>query len=89
MNAKRDENHVPTIIGASNADGKTIIPIQIEPGNHLLNVDDDITGVNYGTKNAQRDENHVSCLMAVSSVDGKTPVTIYVNPNGDLLINSS
>lgn len=89
MNAKRDENHVPTIIGASNADGKTIFNVKIEPGNHILDVDDGVTGIDHGTVNAQRDDNHVPCLMAVSSADGVTPVAVYVNPNGDLLINSS
>ena len=89
MNCSRDENNRPTIIGALNTDGKTIIRIQVNQTNNALKVDDNTTGSDYGPVNALRDENDVPCLMAVSSSDGKTPISLYVNSSGKLLIKST
>ena len=88
INAKRDENSVPTMIGALNTDGVTITRIKATTG-HLLMVEDDTTGSDHGTVNALRDENGVPCLMAVSSVDGVTPVALYVTSAGKLLVNTN
>jgi len=35
-NASRDENSVPTLLGASNADGKTPVRIYADPATHRL-----------------------------------------------------
>lgn len=88
-NAYRDENGVPTMIGALNTDGVSIVRITANPTNNALSVDDDTTGDDYRTTNASRDENGVPVLMAVSSTDGVTPVELYVDADGKILIDSN
>lgn len=89
-NAYRDENSVPTIIGASTLDGKTIVRAQADPISHRFHVDDNTTGLDHGTVNASRDENDIPVWIAASSSDGQTPVEIYINPvTNKLLINSN
>lgn len=89
MNAYRDENSVPTIIGVRNTDGETITRIQANPSTHRLKINDGTTGTDFPRLNAARDENDVPSLIAVSSSDGQTPITLYVNSNGELLIDST
>lgn len=88
MNAKRDDNSIPTLIGVLNTDGSTIVQVKAGASDNGIAVYDATTGNDYGTPNAKRDENDVCCLMAVSSSDGVTPVAVYVDSNGNLLINS-
>lgn len=90
INAARDENSVPTIIGASNTDGRTIVRAEADPVTHRLLAQDGTTGTDFGTKNASRDQNNVPVWIAVSSVDGKTPVEVYIDPiTNRLLIDSA
>jgi hypothetical protein len=88
-NAKRDDNNVPTALGALETDGATIVPIVVNASNHSLTVDDNTTGTDYGPTNALRDDNNVPVLMAVSSADGVTPVVVYAKANGKILIDSN
>lgn len=85
-NAKRDENHIPTMIGLSNADGKTILPLYADITDNGLVVSDGLGGADAGGTNAGKDENHVSTLMAVSAVDGVTPVPLYVDSTTNALL---
>lgn len=87
--AKRDENFVPTIIGASSSDGVTPVLATITPVEHWLRVKDAATGTDHGTNVANRDQNHRPIIMAVSSVDGVTPVEVYVDDEGYLLVDSN
>ena len=80
MNAQRDENNVPTIIGVLNTDGSTIVPIK---------ADDNTTGSDNGPNRALHDDNFVPTILAVSSVDGVTPVAVYTDSSGNLLIDSN
>ncbi len=102
VNAYRDENSVPTLIAASNADGQTIVRVLANPTNHALKVDDASTGSDAGnnSNNAQKDENSVPVLICVSSetttvggvnfIQGITPVEVYADPaTGMLLIDSN
>ncbi len=89
MNASRDQNHVPSLIGVSSADGVTIDKVKADPTNHGLQVNDGSTGSDHGTVDAQRDQNHTPALMAVSSIDGVTPVAIYTDGSGKLLVQST
>ncbi len=89
MNASRDENNIPTLLGALESDGTTIVPITADPNTHVLNIEDASTGSDFGPENAPRDENSVPVLMAVSSADGVTPVVVYANSSGELLIDSN
>lgn len=89
QNAKRDQNHVPTLIAVSSADGLTIDLLQVNPTSNGLKVSDDNTGVDHGTVNVKRDENSVPCIMGVSSDDFVTPVAIYTDGSGSLLIQST
>lgn len=88
-NASRDQNSVPTILGAKAASTSETSPVLADPSTHALAVDDNTTGSDNGPSNAPRDQNDVPALMAVSSADGKTPVVLYVDSDGKLLINSN
>ena len=88
-NVPRDENHVPTILGALNTDGVTPTPVQADPTAHTIKISDGTTGSDLGPTNDVRDENRVTGLMAVSEVDGTTPVVLYVNSSGELLVDST
>ena len=88
-NAQRDENNVPTMLGVLNSDGVTVTPVQVNPANHALKVDDNTTGSDLGPSRALRDENFVPTKIVVSSVDGITPVVLYADSNGKLLIDSN
>lgn len=87
--ASRDQNNVPTLLGALNTDGITPIAVKINATNHGVKVSDDTTGTDHGVANAVRDSNFVPVLMALSSTDGVTPVEVYTDSNGNLLIDST
>ena len=87
--AKRDNNQVPTLLGASNVDGKTPVKVCVE-SDHTLCVSNGDTGSDLSDDIASRDNNGVPVLMGVSSVDGVTPTPIYADPaTGSLLIKST
>lgn len=87
--AQRDNNFIPAMIAISSDDGETIVPVEVNPSGHYLEVDDDTTGSDLGGLPAARDNNFVPVLMAVSADDGVTPVELYVNSDGKLLIDSN
>lgn len=89
MNASRDENNVPTLLGALETNGLTPIRIKVDSVSHGLAVSDGSTGDDHGPDVAPRDENSVPVLMAVSADDGVTPVPIYATADGSLLIDSN
>ena len=91
-NAKRDENSKTAIICASNADGKTIVPIKINPATHRVAMDNNTTGSDAGNNlgNAMLDENSVAVWTALSADDGETIIEIYADPlTGRILIDSN
>ncbi len=88
-NASRDENSVPTLLGALSTNGTTLVRVKVNASNHALKVADGSTGTDHGPVNAPRDENSVPALMAVSSVDGVTPVVVYADSSGNLLVDSN
>ena len=89
-NAYRDENHVPTILAVSNADGTTLLNIQAETVHHSLKVDDGVGGAGFTHVVDPRDDNRVTVLMAASSTDGVTPVPLYIDSvTNKLLIKST
>lgn len=88
-NAKRDENSVPTLLGALSTNGTTLVPIVADPSGHVLGISDGSTGSDHGPVNAPRDQNSVPALMAVSESDGVTPVVVYATVEGLLLIDSN
>jgi len=88
--AKRDENHIPTILAISNADGETTLPVWGDSGLHALAVSDGLGGSDLSGDVDARDQNRVVAFMAVSSVDGVTPVPVYATLVGNrLLIRST
>jgi len=87
MNAKRDDNGIPALLGTLNTDGVTTVPVLV--ANNRLMVSDGTTGSGTTTLNAQRDENRVPAFWGVSSDDGVTPVAIWVDARGRLLIDSN
>lgn len=89
MQAKRDQNNVPTILGVLNTDGETVVGVKINPTTHALAVDNNTTGSDNGPTQALRDENFIPTMLAVSSSDGETLVPLYVDTNGKLLIDET
>lgn len=88
--AKRDANSVTTILATSNADGSTPVPVQANPTDHTLGVDDGTTGSDLSGDVASRDNNYIPVFMGVSSADGVTPCAVYADPaTGKLLIKST
>ena len=84
-----DENRIPVILGVSNDDGSSVIPVYVNPSNHGLFVDDDITGIDLGGNPDPRDENRKVAFFAVSSEDGETPVAVYVDASTNKLLIQS
>jgi len=89
MNASRDENNVPTLLGGLSTDGVTPIRVEADPSTHALKVSDGSLGDDHGPSVAPRDENSVPVLLAVSSEDGLTPVVVYADINGNLLVDNT
>ena len=89
MNAKHDQNGIPTLLGALNTNGVTPIPIEVTDSLNALNVSNGTTGTDYGTTNAQRDQNRVPVLIGVSAADGITPCEVYADSSGNLLVRST
>jgi len=87
MNAKKDGNRISVLLGALNTDGHT--PILVQSTSNALNVNNGVSGTDYGTVNAERDANRIPILMAVSALDNVTPVEIYADINGNLLVRST
>lgn len=88
-NAYRDENSVPTLLGALNTNGTTLVRVLANASNNALKINDASTGSDHGPTNDLRDENSIPALMAVSSVDGVTPVVVYADSDGNLLVDSN
>jgi len=89
-NAKRDNNQITVVLGTSNADGTTPLPIYVDPTTHALDVSDGTTGSDLSGDDASRDDNGVTVWMAISETDEITPVQIYINSTDNkLLIDST
>jgi hypothetical protein len=90
-NASRDENNRTTLIGISQDDGSTIIPIVANPVNNGICVDDNTTGSDNGNNGgiAYLDENSVPVFLAESSDGSGDLVEVYATSDGKLLVNSN
>lgn len=86
--AGKDQNNVSTIIGLLNTDGVTIQPINADPSNHGLKINDNTTGTDQGSHIA-RDENFVPVAFVKSSAGDGALVPLYVDSSNMLLINSN
>ena len=88
--AKRDNNGITGILATSNADGKTVLPLKVNPTNKSLQVADGNTGSGFSRRDAFRDSNKVQAMIAVSSDDGVTPILVYIDfATSRLLVKSS
>lgn len=88
-NASRDQNHITTLLAVLNTDGTTIQNTTVAPATHFFQVEDGITGSDFGGDDALRDANHIPVALAVSESDGITPVPLYINSSGKLLVDSN
>jgi len=89
MQAPRDENNVPGILGVLNTDGETVMAVKANPTTKALSVNNNTTGSDNGPDMALRDQNFVPTMLAVSSADGETLVSLYVDADGKLLIDET
>lgn len=84
---KRDNNQVEVMMGVLNTDGVTPIRVKADPSSHLLAVDDNTTGSDFGKDLAARDNSGVPVLIAT---DGSNNIiNLYVDSSGNLLIDST
>lgn len=87
--AARDENSVPSLLGADSNNGIIPVAVEADPSTHRLFVSDGTTGTDHGPMNAPRDVNFVPVLMGISRTDGVTPVVVYARAStGSLLVDS-
>lgn len=89
MDARRDDNAVPTWLGVSCVDGVTPIRIAINPATGGVKVDDttviSVTPAYVGS----RDANQVPVKYGISDASSTVMLPVYVNPaNGAILIDS-
>lgn len=87
-NAARDENNVPTLIGASTADGKTPVRVYADPDTHRLLVQ--VAAGSTGTGAPATTPGYVGQVyvdtagpdiyMAVGTTDANDWVAIYTAP---------
>lgn len=87
-NASKDENSISSLLAILSSDGKTIVPICVNPVTNALCINNGTTGTDNGPSNALKDENSVSTLLGVSNSDLKTPTVVYSDINGKLFINT-
>lgn len=85
--AKIDGNNIPTILGVLNTDGVTPTNPKINPSTHILDVEDNTTGSDFGNDLADRDENSKTTMIATDA--SGNIITLYVNSSGQLLIDST
>lgn len=90
-NAKIDENGRPSIIGASNLNGTTIIQVQASTTSHALSVNNGYIGIDSGNNNgnAMLDENSKAVWVALSASANGSFVEVYTNSSNQVLIQST
>lgn len=84
-----DENRIPVVLGVSEVDGTTTIPIKANPAVHAMKCLKGSTGSDLSGDDDARDENRKPAFFAVSATDGVTPVAVYCDINGNLLIQTT
>lgn len=89
MVAARDENDVPTLIGALSTNGTTVTRAQVTAATHRLKVEDSSSGSSFGPVNALHDDNMVPTLLGASRSNGTTPIAAYIDSQGRLLVDSN
>lgn len=97
--AALDSNSVATLTGALSSNGDSVVKVKANPSTHVLAVDDNTTGSDFGPANALHDSNNRPTLIAVSNltatvggiayVQNVTPVVIYTDSSGKLLVDST
>ena len=83
MEAEREQNHVPTTLGASVTDG-TAMPLLVDPATDRLLVviypsADEVPVTGEYTNKAKRDQNHVPVGLAVTD-DSNEDVKSLITP---------
>ncbi len=86
MNAPHDQNRVKAKLGVWCEDGRTLIPIAIDPSNGGMLMDTTSSiGFTPGSIDF-RDDNYQPCWMATNSDTG-VPIPIFVNADGAVLVD--
>ena len=79
MDAIKDQNHIPVMLGVSYIDGTTLVPIGIDSTTGGLCMDLVHTTTYASNTLSVRDENHKNILMGVNSVTGLS-CPVFVDP---------
>lgn len=83
-----DQNSRPGIMGALNTDGKTPIPVKVDPTSHALLVVSGSGQTDNGNHggNAVLDENSRSSWYGLASDNSGRKIIVYANSSGSILI---
>ncbi len=85
MNSSRDNNYVSAKMGVLNTDGKTLVPIKINPANGAMKINQTDTISFTMTPIAEIDDNFNKTLL-FEGTDGKTYPWVC-NASGEVLID--
>lgn len=91
MNAKRDENAYPTLLGTLTTTGNTVGLVYVDPSSHRIKMNigtSDALIASSLSANAPKDENEIASLMGLST-NNTTPVPVLVDPSGYLQVKST
>ena len=90
MNAPRDPNYIPVVLGASTVDG-TPLPLQIDPVTGRILATIVAVGSipsNVPTGNVKRDDNRIPVMAGASTVDNVTLLPLQVDvATGGLIVD--
>lgn len=82
---KTDDNRVETMTGVLNTDGATPTAVKINPTTHILDVDTNAGGSDFGKDLAARDNSGRTTMIATDASGNIIP--LYVDSSGKLLIS--
>ncbi len=90
VNATRDQNRVPALIGLSSVDGVSLVRIAVNPVNGKVKMEFGSSVSAVVAQNAARDQNHITTIAGVSSSDNTIFIPLSVNPaTGAILAKST
>jgi hypothetical protein len=82
MNAPRDPNRIPVVIGASTADNVTTLPLPIDPSTGyvctLINAVPSMATLQY-TGNMPRDKNRIPVMAGASTTNNTTLLPLLID----------
>ena len=83
---QRDDNQIPVFAGVLNTDGATPTSPQIDASTHILQIENNITGSDFGNDVSVHDDNGIPTACA-TDISGNI-IPLYTDSSGNLLVDS-